>query len=134
MPTSTDHFPGSIATFDQFMESLRDPTSAVPIISARRFADALHINMQVFAQQARVHCDVVRCSPESASVQSFLREALRVIRAAVDVRGDVSATLFWYRNQPLVVFDYKTAERLVSEGRADDLLRYVLSLEAGMLG
>jgi hypothetical protein len=32
------------------------------------------------------------------------------------------------------VFGYKTAERLVSEGRTDDLLRYVASIEAGAAG
>jgi hypothetical protein len=32
------------------------------------------------------------------------------------------------------VFGYKTAKRLVSEGRTDDLLRYVASIEAGAAG
>ncbi|MCA8157988.1 DUF2384 domain-containing protein, partial [Burkholderia contaminans] len=31
-------------------------------------------------------------------------------------------------------FDYKTAEQLVSEGRTEDLLRYVTSLEAAAAG
>lgn len=38
------------------------------------------------------------------------------------------------RYEPLSVFGYKTAERLVSEGRTDDLLRYVASIEAGAAG
>lgn len=67
-------------------------------------------------------------------VQRFLRDALRVIRAATDISGDVTKALFWYRNEPLPVFTYKTAEQLVSEGRADDVLRYVSSLEAGAAG
>jgi hypothetical protein len=33
-----------------------------------------------------------------------------------------------------MVFGYKTAERLVSEGRTDDLLRYLTSPEAGAAG
>ncbi len=40
----------------------------------------------------------------SRGVQDFLREAL-----------------FWYRNEPLSVFGYKTAERLVSEHGADSI-------------
>jgi len=67
-------------------------------------------------------------------MQRFLRDALRVIRAATDLAGDVSKALFWYRNEPLPVFDYKTAEQLVSDGRADDVLRFVASLEAGAAG
>jgi hypothetical protein len=31
--------------------------------------------------------------------------------------------LFWYRNEPLPAFSYRTAEQLVSEGRTDELLR-----------
>jgi len=42
--------------------------------------------------------------------------------------------MFWYRNEPLPVFGYKTAEQLVSDGRADDVIRYVVSLEAGAAG
>lgn len=69
-----------------------------------------------------------------ASVQKYLREALRIIRAATDISGDVPKALYWYRNEPLPIFDYKTAEQLVSEGRADDLLRYVVALDAGVAG
>ena len=59
---------------------------------------------------------------------------MRVIKAATDLNGDLSRALFWYRNEPLSVFGYKTSERLVSEGRTDDLLAYMASLEAGAAG
>jgi hypothetical protein len=122
------------ASSDQFMASLRDPDNAAPIVSARRFGEALHIDLQTLAEQAHVHRNTLSRQPASESVQRFLREALRVIRAATDISGDVNRTLFWYRNEPLPVFDYKTAEQLVSDGRTDDLLRYVSSLEAGAAG
>ena len=67
-------------------------------------------------------------------IQRFLREAIRVIRAATDISGDVSRATFWYRNEPLAAFGYQTAETLVSEGRTEDVLRYVMSLEAGAAG
>lgn len=51
-----------------------------------------------------------------------------------DLNGDLNKALFRYRNEPLSAFGYKTAERLVSEGRTDDLLRYVASIEAGAAG
>lgn len=72
--------------------------------------------------------------PSSEGVQRFLREAVRVLRAASDVSGDISLAMFWYRNEPLPVFGYKTAEQLVSDGRAEDVIRYVVSLEAGATG
>ena len=66
--------------------------------------------------------------------KEVMPEGLRVLRAADDLTGDVGRAIFWYRNEPLPPFNYKTAEQLVSEGRAEDVLRYVESLEAGAAG
>ncbi|WP_321928597.1 DUF2384 domain-containing protein [Burkholderia cenocepacia] len=125
---------GSSSDFAQFMASLREPTSIAPIISARRFAIALHIDMQTLARLPHVHRNAVSRLAGSESVQKFLREALRIIRAATDISSDVQKALYWYRNDPLATFDYKTAEQLVSEGRAEDLLRYITALETGAAG
>ena len=84
--------------------------------------------------QAHVHRNTISRAPASRGIQDFLREALRVIKAATDLTGDLNKAVFWYRNEPLSAFGYKTPERLVSEGRTDDLLRYVTSLEAGVAG
>ncbi|AIV67284.1 hypothetical protein X887_4884 [Burkholderia pseudomallei MSHR4375] len=120
--------------FDQFMASMRDSESVAPVVSARRFAAALHIDMQTLARLAHVHRNTITRLPGAESVQKYLRDALRVIRAATDVSGDVPSTLFWYRNEPLSTFGYKTAEELISEGRTEDLLRYITSLETGAAG
>lgn len=95
---------------------------------------ALNIDLQTLADQAHVHRNTVARAQKSALVQHFLREAIRVFRAATDLSGDVHRSLFWYRNEPLTVFDYQTAETLVSAGRTDDVLRYIVSLEAGAAG
>lgn len=134
MVTDTNERPLPGTSFEQFMMSLRDPDSNAPIVSARRYVDALHIDLQTLASQAHVHHNTISRMPSAESVQRFLREALRVIRAATDVSGDVSKALFWYRNEPLSVFGYKTAEQLVSDGRTEDVLRYVASLDTGATG
>lgn len=67
-------------------------------------------------------------------MQDFLREALRIIKAASDLNGDLNQALFWYRNEPLSVFGYKAAEWLVSKGPPDGLPNYIASLEAGAAG
>lgn len=67
-------------------------------------------------------------------MRDFLCEALRIIKAVTDLNGDLNKALFWCRNEPLSVFGDKTAERLASEGRTDDLLRYIASIEAGAAG
>lgn len=122
------------ATYQQFLDFLKDPDTPAPVLSPKRFSQAMHIDLQTLAEQAHVHRNTISRAPGSRGVQDFLREALRVIKAATDLNGDLNRALFWYRNEPLSVFGYKTAERLVSEGRTDDLLRYVASIEAGAAG
>ena len=121
-------------TYQHFIDYLRDPDTSAPVLSPKRFSQALNIDLQMLAEQAHVHRNTISRAPGSRGVQDFLREALRIIKAATDLTGDLHRALFWYRTEPLPVFGYKTAERLVSEGRTDDVLRYVSSLEAGAAG
>ena len=122
------------STFQHFVDFLREADTPAPLLSPKRFSQALHIDLQMLAEQAHVHRNTITRAPGSRGVQEFLREALRIIKAATDLNGDLNKALFWYRNEPLSVFGYKTAERLVSEGRTDDLLRYIASIEAGAAG
>ncbi|MCP2091938.1 UNVERIFIED_ORG: hypothetical protein J2Y81_008044 [Paraburkholderia sediminicola] len=48
-------------SFNQFMASLRDPDSIAPIVSARRFGEALHIDLRTLAQRA--HGITIRWPP-----------------------------------------------------------------------
>ena len=122
------------STFQHFVDFLRETDTPGPVLSPKRFSQALHIDLQMLAEQAHVHRNTITRAPGSRGVQEFLREALRIIKAATDLNGDLNKALFWYRNEPLSVFGYKTAERLVSEGRTDDLLRHIASVEAGAAG
>ena len=122
------------STFQHFVDFLREADTPAPLLSPKRFSQALHIDLQMLAEQAHVHRNTITRAPGSRGVQEFLREALRIIKAATDLNGDLNKALFWYRNEPLSVFGYKTAERLVSEGRTDDLLRYIASIETGAAG
>jgi hypothetical protein len=134
-PTATPIPPSAIGkSFDSLMEFLREPDIGPAALSPSRFSRLLGIDLQTLAAQAHVHRNTLTRSPASEGIQRFLREAVRVIRAATDLSGDVNRATFWYRNEPLAPFGYKTAETLVSEGRAEDVLRYVMSLEAGATG
>jgi hypothetical protein len=121
-------------TYQHFVDYLKDPDTSVPVLSPKRFIQALNIDLQMLAEQAHVHRNTISRAPGSRGVQDFLREALRIIKAATDLTGDLNKALFWYRFEPLAVFGYKSAERLVSEGRTDDVLRYVTSLQSGAAG
>lgn len=133
-PATARSTPVTHKNFDGFMDFLRDRELGGVALSPKRFCEVFNMAPQTLASQAHVHLSTLNHAPASESVQRFLREALRVIRAATDLSGDVEKALFWYRNEPLQPFEYKTAERLVSEGRTDDLLRYIVSLETGAAG
>ncbi len=121
-------------SFDAFLQNLQEPETAGPTFSPRRYSEALQIDLQTLAELAGVHRNTVARAPASRGIQDFLRESVRVIRAATDLSGDVNKALFWYRNEPIAAFQYKTPERLVVEKRSDDLLRYIVSLGAGPAG
>lgn len=134
MTETVQTMPSSSEGFEGFLNSLRDREAGAAVLSPKRFSDALSIDLQTLAAQARVHRNTLNRAPSSAGVQRYLREAVRVIRAATDLSGEVDQAIFWYRNEPLQPFAYKTAEQLVSDGRSDDLIRYLMSLEAGAAG
>ena len=89
--------------------------------------------MQTLADRAKVHRNTVTRSPTEA-LQRYLRDALRVMKAAADLSGDMKKALFWFRNHPLQPFEYKTAEQLVADGKADAVVKYISMLEAGSAG
>jgi uncharacterized protein (DUF2384 family) len=120
--------------FDGFMSFLHDVEASPASISPKRYGQALHVDMQTLAAKAHVHRNTLRRAPEAESVQRYLRESVRVMRAAVDVVGSVEQAIFWYKNNPLPTFDYKTPQDLVSEGRTETLIRYIQSLHAGFAG
>jgi hypothetical protein len=133
MSTTTDTLKLE-ASYQSFVDFLRDDDLPATALSPDRFITALNMDFISLAQQAHVHRNTLSRAPASPAVQKFMRDVLRVVKAMYDVSGDVRKTLFWYRNEPLSVFEYKTPEMLVSMGRTDDVIRYVTSLEAGAAG
>lgn len=71
--------------------------------------------------------------PERAG-QEPSPDATRVIHAATDLSGDVHQAGSWYKSRPLSAFASKTAEQLMREGRTEDALAYLQSLQAGAVG
>ncbi|WP_211445260.1 DUF2384 domain-containing protein [Collimonas humicola] len=121
--------PEILNDFDGLIDYLRDPMQGMLALSPKRFADVLGINLQTLAVQAHVHRNTVSRSPRSESVQRFLREALRILRAAFDHCGDIQQTIFWYRNAPLADFQYRTAEQLLVDGYSQDVVDYIERIE-----
>jgi len=120
--------------FDGFMDYLHDVDASPASISPKRYGTVLRVDMQTLAQNAHVHRNTISRAPDAESVQRYLRESVRIIRAATDISGSVENAIFWFKNNPLPVFDYKTPQDLVSEGRTEALVRYIQSLQAGFIG
>lgn len=131
---TVDAVPVFERNFDRFMSFLRDVESSPASISPRRYGQVLKLDMQTLAAKAHVHRNTISRAPDAESVQHYLRESLRVVRAAVDISGSVEEAIFWFKNNPLPAFDYKTPQDLVSEGRTDVLIKYIQSLQAGFTG
>ncbi|MAM58918.1 MAG: DUF2384 domain-containing protein [Salinicola sp.] len=123
-------------SFDRFVQDLRAAArpGGHPIINPRLFASALSMDIQVLASRAHVHRTTINRAEGAEKLQSFLRDAIRVLAAATDINGSFHDALFWFRNEPISTFDYQTAEQLVSDGRSEDLLRYIRALQAGVVG
>lgn len=118
--------------FDDFMNFLNSDAS--PSISPKRFGLVFKVDMQTLAAQARVHRNTVRLAPHTETIQSHLRESVRVMRAAADISGSIEKAIYWFKNHPLPTFDYKTPQDLVSEKRTEALIKYIQSLQAGYTG
>ena len=119
-------------TFETFVETLRfDDTLS---LSPMRVADALSLPLQDLAATAGVHRNTVRAHPESPRLQHYLREMLRVMSAASASQSDFNRVLFWFKNVPISSFDHKTAYQLIAEGRTDDVVAYLESIQAGYVG
>ena len=115
-------------TFNQFLADLkaRARQTKSPIISPRMFCLALGMDVQTLASRAHVHRVTVNRAQGAEKLQTYLRDAVRVMGAAADINGNF--------NEPISAFNFRTPEQLVSEGRAEDLLNYVQSLHAGAAG
>ena len=115
--------PRRFADFAGLVQHLREPGLPPAVISPRRFGEALNVDLQTLAAWAHVHRNTVQRAPGAAALQAYLRDALSVIRAAIDTAGSTDAALFWFRNEPLPAFDFVTPARVVSTLGPEPLLR-----------
>jgi hypothetical protein len=110
------------SSFAGFLLHLREAGLPPAVISPRRFSEALNVDLQALADLAQVHRNTLQRAPGSAHVQDYLRNALRVIRAASEQLDGIEAALFWFRNEPLPAFGYETPAQVVSRQGPEPLL------------
>jgi hypothetical protein len=104
-------------------------------LSPTKFIEMMGLDLDAFATNAHVHRDTITRSPTAQNIQSHIRATLQVLAAVMTTSGgDLQPAIFWYRNESLAAFDHKTAEALVAEGRAADVLDLLASYQAGFVG
>jgi len=52
----------------------------------------------------------------------------------MEVNPDRGRAIYWYRNAPIAEFGHRTAEQIVSEGKAEAVVTYLTSIAAGSTG
>ena len=122
----------AIMSFHEFAQELQEPSH--PFISPTRFASAFGLRQQELADLAGVHRATVGAAPGNAKLQTFMRDALRVVSAAMDIQPDRSRAIYWFRNTPIQEFSHCTAEHLVSHGRVEAVISYLESIASGSTG
>jgi hypothetical protein len=80
-----------------------------------------------------LHRNTLR-NPASERLQQKLREMAKAILAAADLTGDIHRALYWYSNEPIGDYGYKTAAELVAAGHAEAVMAYLRDLENGASG
>lgn len=111
--------------YSVFTEEFRAPGQA--LIEPKRFATAVHLQIQELARLAGVHRATVAESPANARLQRFMRETLQVLSAAIGAMGEPERAIYWYRNTPIPQFQYHTAEQLIADQQTQALLSYLVS-------
>lgn len=119
----------------EFIAFLHDSSSGHQILLPLKFIEMMGMDIDSFAGNAHVHRSTVIRAPAAQSVQSHIRMSLQVLAAVAAASGDdLQFAIFWYRNEPLAPFAYKTAESMVAGGRATDVIDLLESFQAGFVG
>ncbi|MDR0781319.1 MAG: MbcA/ParS/Xre antitoxin family protein [Pseudomonadales bacterium] len=115
-----------------FVERFRE--SDTPYLSPARIGECFGFQVQELAERAHVHRNTPTARPQAPQLQKYLQDMMRVLAIATEMTGDEKRAVFLLRNEPLRAFGYKTADAMIQEGRADDVIAYLESLISGATG
>ena len=100
----------------------------------RKIAAVLRTTSDELARSLGLGKDAVQRKKRIASdrTQRRLRQMVEILNKVEPRFGSALLAYAWYRSEPLAGFDGRTAMQLVHENRADDVLRYVDAVDAGI--
>ncbi|RUL65812.1 hypothetical protein EKH79_03620 [Dyella dinghuensis] len=69
---------------------------------------------------------------QGAAINIAVAEVLSVLRTAQEIEPNPNAVIFWYQHVKIRELDSMTAEQLVLEGRATDVVRFLRAIQSGV--
>ncbi len=117
---------------NSFAGNFREPGTTRLSVSA--VANLFGMNQQELAEFTGVHVDTLHSHPESAQLQSSLRELIRLISVAATVEPNLQRSACLIKGASIATFGGKTLMQLAGAGRTDDAIAYLESISSGALG
>ncbi|MCB5203978.1 MbcA/ParS/Xre antitoxin family protein [Neorhizobium sp. T786] len=104
------------------------------LFAPAKIADVFRTTSEEIARTAGLGKDAVQRKDRvrSDKTQRRLREMVEVVNKVEPRFGSALMAYAWYRSEPLPGFSGQTAMQLVREGRAEDVLDFIDSVDAGV--
>lgn len=104
------------------------------LFSPRKIAVAFRTTSEEIARTAGLGKDAIQRKDRISSdkTQRRLREMTEIVNKVEPRFGSALMAYAWYRSEPLPGFSGQTAMQLVRDGRSDEVLDYIDSVDAGV--
>ncbi|MFZ5671508.1 MAG: antitoxin Xre/MbcA/ParS toxin-binding domain-containing protein [Pseudomonadota bacterium] len=103
-----------------------------PYLSAPRVSEVLGINQSELAKLAGIARNTLTAKTSARKVDQALSPIVRILAMAIEMTGDESRAVIWFKHQPIPGWAGKTAYDLVGEGKADKVLGYLEAVRSGV--
>ncbi|WP_119389014.1 antitoxin Xre/MbcA/ParS toxin-binding domain-containing protein [Taklimakanibacter lacteus] len=103
-----------------------------PFLSAPRVCEVLGINQSELAKLIGVARNTLTAKSGARKVDQALSPVVRILSMAIEMTGDESRAVIWFKHQPIPGWAGKTAYDLVSEGEAGKVLAYLEAVRSGV--
>ena len=107
--------------------------------SVERYIEAFGLSLDEFTAQLtnyrRTQLELgTATTSEVEAAQIFITASLCVVTTVIESGVTTGQAITWFRKEPLLNFERRTAEQLVGQGQVDQLLQFLGSWQAGSQG
>ena len=103
-------------------------------INPRSLGDYLHLEVGALSRLAHINRNTLTRNPTSSKVQEALRPVVEILSIATELTASQGKAVAWFLHQPLVDFDFKTPQELVTDGEAEAVKAHLRMLAHGVYG